>query len=102
MIADAKYTDLRVTLEAGDRVLFYSDGIAECTNARGEMLDLAGLRELVVDLQDQRGSAFLDTLLWDLTTYADDRDFSDDVSGLLVEFDPKKVGKGGTVSFVPK
>lgn len=102
LIADAKYTDLRVTLEAGDRVLFYSDGIAECTNARGEMLDLAGLRELVVDLQDQRGSAFLDTLLWDLTTYADDRDFSDDVSGLLVEFDPKKVGKGGTVSFVPK
>ncbi|WP_417250116.1 PP2C family protein-serine/threonine phosphatase [Celeribacter sp.] len=100
LLPDAQYEEVTVPLNAGDRVLFYSDGVTECENARGEMLGEQGLMALAGKLGEQRGNAFLDTLLWDLTTFADDRDFGDDVSGLLLEFVPQEPCDEGPITLI--
>jgi protein phosphatase len=38
---------LELQLEAGDRIVLYTDGITEVFNSRGEMLGVEGIREIV-------------------------------------------------------
>ena len=39
----------RIPFEPGDRLLMYTDGLTETTNAAGEFLDVAGLRRTFQD-----------------------------------------------------
>ena len=75
-----------VSLAPGERLLLTSDGMTECTNRSGQMLEQDGLATLMRRNSRLRGEVFLDTLLWDLTAFAEDKQFSDDVSAVLIEF----------------
>ncbi len=44
---DVAFTDLKVTLQEGDIVVFYTDGITEMQNAAGDMFGVARLGEAV-------------------------------------------------------
>ncbi|MFV2034600.1 MAG: PP2C family protein-serine/threonine phosphatase [Halocynthiibacter sp.] len=86
LIEDAVFGQFEVTLKSGDRLLIPSDGITECPNRDGGMLDDAGLRALVEKNKSVRGEKFLESLIWDLSKYAGEQDFPDDVSAILIEF----------------
>lgn len=45
-----------------------------------------GLEELMHDLRNTKGAMFFDALIWNLTGFAENDGFSDDVSGILFEF----------------
>ena len=53
------------------------------------MLEEDGLRELLMKSAQLSGAPFFDAMLWDLTEFAGDQEFDDDVSGVLVEFTGK-------------
>ncbi len=89
LIPDATFEDVRIVLKPRQRVILYSDGVTECMNPDGEMLEEHGLKAIVENLRDQSGNAFFDTFLWDVSAFSRDQDFDDDVSALMVEFDPK-------------
>ncbi len=86
LIADARYDQFSMQLFPGDRLFLMSDGITECTNPSGVELGTEGVERLMLRNADLPGTAFLETLTWDLSRWADNEDFTDDVSGVLFEY----------------
>ena len=86
LIEGAEYHEFEVTMSAGDRLMIYSDGIVECADPGGNLLDDDGLKRILRDLKQTQGMACLESILWKLSEFADDRDFTDDVSAVLLEF----------------
>ena len=75
-------------LNPGDRLIIFSDGVTECPNEEGDMLEESGLAEMLTSLADVRGPALLETVIWKLCEYAGNSEFPDDVSGIVFEFQP--------------
>lgn len=79
-----------VQLHPGDRVLLLSDGVTECPNAKDEMLGEEGVEAFVEQLASTKGAAFFDALMLKLSTFAGTEHFPDDVSGILLEYQPDR------------
>jgi len=75
-----------IRLYPGDRLLILSDGVTECPDPEDRMLGEDGLTRMMDKLRDVRGTAFLEALVWELTDFAGNNDFPDDVSGILFEY----------------
>lgn len=90
LIPGADYSSFEVWLNPGDRLLMYSDGLTECPDPAGEMLDDDGLIALMRTHRDARGEAFLAHLRTGLERFAQTTEFPDDLSALLVEFNPPR------------
>ena len=77
---------IEAQLEPGDRILLLSDGVTECPNPDGDMLQESGLSDMMRELSDVTGPPFFEALLWRLTEFAGESTFPDDVSGILFEY----------------
>jgi len=86
LIPDASWSDVSIRLNAGDRLLLASDGVTECPDKDDQLLDDDGLARLMRGNADQKSHALFDTLIWELTKFADDRPFPDDISAVLLEY----------------
>lgn len=86
MFDSAEFTEFSFQLCPGDRLLLGSDGITECADEAGNMLDEEGLEKLLVKYQALKGERFFEAMMWDLTEFKGDQDFDDDISGVLLEF----------------
>ena len=61
------YEQKEIELDAGEGVLFYSDGLVEAHDAKGEMFGFPRLRDLIAEHDDKR--ALGDFLLEDLYSF---------------------------------
>lgn len=86
LIPGAEYEQTDIEMVAGDRLMIYSDGVVECVDPDGNLLDDDGLRQILADLRQTRGLACLESVIWKLSAFAHDQEFSDDVSAVLLEF----------------
>ncbi len=86
LLPGARFTDVEVWLRPGDRLFFGSDGISECMTPDGDMLEEQGLIEILGRHRFARGEGFLTRLLEDLRAHTGGAEFSDDVSGVLLDF----------------
>lgn len=93
LIEGASFEPFERQLYAGDRLLILSDGVVECPDADGNQLDEEGLEKIIDGLKDMRGTNLLEALIWKLTDYAEGRDFPDDISAILLEYQ----GDGGAI-----
>ncbi|MEE9427005.1 MAG: SpoIIE family protein phosphatase [Paracoccaceae bacterium] len=87
LIDDATWSDFEIQLTQGDRLLLASDGISECPDKHGKLLDETGLTKILRRNARLRGNSFFETLIRDLTKFADGQPFPDDISAVLLEYD---------------
>ena len=86
LMSGISFQQFETTLQPGDRLLLLSDGVTECPDINGDMLQESGLETIMRDLRDVSGPAFFEALLWKMTEFSGGDQFPDDVSGILFEF----------------
>ena len=88
LIDDAPYSEHKLRLSTGDRMLLYSDGFTEALLPDGTMLEQEGLLKIVRQVpHSATGSDFLDALYDELNAVTDPTvDFDDDISAALLEY----------------
>ncbi|WP_337994658.1 fused response regulator/phosphatase [Roseinatronobacter alkalisoli] len=86
LIPQASYSSFDVILGPGDRLFLYSDGITECQNTLDQEFGQDRLGRMMESLVMSCGLDFLDSLKWQLGKWAGKDEFSDDVSGVIIEF----------------
>jgi phosphoserine phosphatase RsbU/P len=79
----ARYPIQETTLEPGDRVILYTDGLTEASNERGELFTLERLRERLVQHRYLGAQELADALFEDVKAYSDDN-MRDDATILVV------------------
>ena len=88
LIEGADFETVRARLFPGDRLLVYSDGLTECTNANGDFLGEEGLIEGLGLLRGRDGPESLKALVSMLEEFHGPRAFEDDISAALVDMAP--------------
>ena len=83
LMPDMAYETSVVRLNPGDRMLLYSDGITECEDADGNMLEEAGLQRLLDRYRGYEECETLERALKDLASFNGSARFDDDISALL-------------------
>ena len=86
LMSGISFTQFETRLNPGDRLLLLSDGVTECPNPQGEMMEEEGVEAMMRDLADVSGPAFFEAMLWKLEEFAVIQTFPDDVSGILFEY----------------
>ncbi len=90
LLPGAQFQDVEVTLNPGDRFFVSSDGITECMNPGGELLDDSGLVRLLKRHRNLNGQAFFDRMIAELVDFSGTEDFSDDVSAAMIDYRSRK------------
>ena len=91
LVPDARYEQFDIVLNAGDRLIVFSDGVPECMSESGAFFEDESLVSFMQKWKTKRGPSLLDGLLFELDSFAGDRDFSDDISAILLEFQGSSV-----------
>lgn len=84
LIPNMEYETSVVKLGPGDRMMMYSDGITECEDADGTMLEEEGLREYLTRHRGFEEHEVLQRVMEDLTVFNGSDHFDDDISALLL------------------
>lgn len=86
LLPTAEFDQFDVHLTPGDSLLMLSDGVTECPDPAGVLLEEEGLERILASLDGMRGSELLEGLVWHLSEYADIDAFPDDVSANLFDY----------------
>lgn len=85
LIEEANFETSLIKLQTGDKLLLYSDGITECPDPEGVLLDEDGLAWAIDKNRAQNGPALLDSLVAAVERHARNADLPDDLSAVLIE-----------------
>jgi len=85
LIPDAKFKTSEVTLSPGDFLLFYTDGIIEVENKKGEEFGIEGLRQSIQSNLHQPGEVLLDAIISDAYNFAGSKVLTDDACLVVAE-----------------
>ena len=86
LLLGVEFEQFVLQLDQGDRLLILSDGVTECPNPSGQLLDEDGVTDIMLELQNQRGEMFLESFIQKLEEYAQTANFPDDVSAIMLEY----------------
>ncbi len=76
---------VELRLNAGDTVVFYTDGVTEATNERDEEYGMEQLTALIPGLLDLGARGMIDAIVADVTAFAGDRPQFDDITLVVLK-----------------
>jgi serine phosphatase RsbU (regulator of sigma subunit)/CHASE1-domain containing sensor protein/anti-sigma regulatory factor (Ser/Thr protein kinase) len=86
LMPDMPYEEKESVLVAGDDLLFYSDGLVEAHDPKGEMFGFPRLRKLIMAQSAGGGEELVDFLLAELTRFTgEDSEQEDDITLVTLE-----------------
>ncbi|HSL22579.1 MAG TPA: PP2C family protein-serine/threonine phosphatase [Vicinamibacterales bacterium] len=85
MFENSRYLSQEVTLEAGDLLVLYSDGITEAENPQGEPFDESGLERVLSTLATDDLAAAGRAVFAAVERHAEDTRLADDLTVLLLK-----------------
>lgn len=85
LIDDAEFSTTSLTLGSGDRLMLYSDGLTECADPDGALLDEQGLDRILRDHRKVQGPKLLEHIVSELEHFGASEEFADDLSAVLIE-----------------
>ena len=83
---DATYEEEVITLEPGDLVILYSDGVTEALNAHGEQYEEERLKACLEGTHDAPASEVLDRLVQSVHAFAGAYPQADDITALVFRY----------------
>ncbi len=92
LIPGAEFQSFDIQLTPGDRLMLYSDGITEMSDAEGTFLDEDGFQDILHRTKDLPGNAILPEIVKYLEAFAGTGDFDDDVSAVAFDFKREATG----------
>jgi sigma-B regulation protein RsbU (phosphoserine phosphatase) len=84
MLEDREYEEVELPLEAGDRIVFYSDGVEDQLNAKDEDYSPSRLTRLLKQHGGEEPQAIADACFKDLDKFRDGTPITDDQTVLVV------------------
>lgn len=88
---DMLYADNEVTLDRGDRLIMYTDGITEAEDRRQEQYGFLRLHELLKRELSSQPAQLLEHITQDVDRFANGAIQSDDIAVLIVDRKPNKM-----------
>ena len=85
ILDEADYQETRLQLEAGDRVVLYTDGIVEAMNEKEEMFGFERLLETVKDSQTMTAETLLDEIKIKVNEFAGNAPQHDDITIIVIQ-----------------
>ena len=82
---DAEFMPEEVILEAGTRLVLFSDGVTECADREGAQLEVTGLSELLRKGADEPLELMVERVKAAVAMRRGTRGFDDDISLLAIE-----------------
>ena len=82
----AKYKNYELTLQPGDAIFVYTDGVPEANNAAGEMFGMKRLEDALNRLADQTPEGILQGVREDVDAFVDGAQQFDDLTMLCMEY----------------
>lgn len=87
-IAETDYEEHVIQMEAGDRLIFYSDGVTECMNVADELFGNSRFLQSLKYTAGHSLDATLSNILDHIQSWSGNVPFHDDISMLALEYDP--------------
>ena len=84
LFEEAEYAEIPFRLHAGERLFIASDGLTEAESPRGDLLGDEGLLAAMRMNAGLHGQAFIESLCWSVSRFAEGRQ-EDDISAVLIE-----------------
>lgn len=84
LFAGARYRDQKVTLERGDSIVLFTDGVTEAENEQEDQLGLEPIASLVSTLHGVAAPQILETIAGHVQTFAGNAPVTDDVTMLAL------------------
>ncbi|MDX1641640.1 MAG: PP2C family protein-serine/threonine phosphatase, partial [Balneolaceae bacterium] len=82
---ESEYTKEQITLQHGDLLFLYSDGITEAMDPDFEMYGIERVKNLVKENRDKKTSDITDIILTDIRSHAKSAVQSDDITLMLIK-----------------
>jgi phosphoserine phosphatase RsbU/P len=89
MVSQANYQEQHVSLQQDDLLLFYSDGISEAENSKGDLFGTERLIEILKKQHHLSPDSLTQYIIDTVKDYTDQQIFSDDFSCIVVRILPR-------------
>jgi serine phosphatase RsbU (regulator of sigma subunit) len=85
ILDDSKYEETRLQLEAGDKIILYTDGIVEAMNEQEEIFGFDRLLDITKDTQSMTGETLLDEIKIKVNEFAGNAPQHDDITIIVIQ-----------------
>jgi PAS domain S-box-containing protein len=84
MFEEAVFEDMEISLDHGDRLLLYTDGVIEARNPAGGCFEIGHVQRILDERHDLSGDALIEDIYQELLQFAQRDRFEDDLCMVLL------------------